>query len=754
VGVSIPFVVAAAGREIGVLDQHRSWTGVAMSMVAVAYGGVARLATRRRPLAPVAATAAFSLALVGVSIAAPDPWPTILAVAAPIVVAIEVGGALRRPVMTWVAWLASAVLSVLLAERAGVSGHGLAAVVTSWGAAVCGGALALDDRLRGRRAIGEGVRSSWLVAPVVLGAVAVPAGLGFLFDAPLRVSAAWSLAAAAFYAGVAVLLRAGSVTAATYALVTFSVAVLAPGDPYGRPWTFAPWALVLLAVSMVLRPSGSERRSAWLRWDIAPLVVAHGVALVALARAVDVEAVPATWTLFGLLSGGLAIVRRNAAWSMAGATMLVVGAAAAGPGWLALALAVVGVASALGAARASGPARHALQLASAASIAVAWAEFLVWRPWETAVEAWATAAGAAVLLVGSSAAVRRRLLAPDWLVPAWLLAVPGFMWIALLVEDRSLDAREAGWMFATGFASFAASCAIVAGRLRLEVFREASALLFAAALGSAGVGWGIRLGPAVAACVALGLSTMLAALALSRRPSTTVWLRPLAVFSATATAGAVAMALSAWPRTDLLEAALVATGLEAAALGIVARRAELLAASPVLLCVAWLLFASHALEGEAQWFTVPIGVATLAVVAVIRDVLRSREKLPVTPEIVVAEIVGMAFVVGASLVETLAVSPVRGLFAIGFGVAIAAWGAYTRVRRRAAFGAGSVVLAAALMLAGPIARIVPAIEGPGVWIALVGAGVVVIAVASGLERGKAKVSAAVRRAEELTRGWE
>jgi hypothetical protein len=32
--------------------------------------------------------------------------------------------------------------------------------------------------------------------------------------------------------------------------------------------------------------------------------------------------------------------------------------------------------------------------------------------------------------------------------------------------------------------------------------------------------------------------------------------------------------------------------------------------------------------------------------------------------------------------------------------------------------------------------------------------VVVIAMATGLERGKARVAAAVRRAEELTRGWE
>lgn len=753
-GASIPFVVAGAGRELTPLDEHRSWTGVAMSLVALAYGGVARLLVRRRPLAPVAAASALALAIVGISVAAPDPWPTILTLFAPIAIAIEVGGALRRPVMTWLAWLASCALAVLLASRTGVSGHGLAVVVTIWGATACVAALLLDDRQRGRRAIGDGVRSPWLVAPVVLGAVAVPAGLGFLFDAPLRVAAVWSLAGAAFYAAVSVLLRAGSVTAASYALVTFSVAVLAPGDPYAHPWTFAPWAFVLLAISMAHRASGSDRRSPWVRWDVAPLVVAHGVALVALARAVDVHAIPVTWISFGVLSAVLGAARRNAAWGLAGAALLVVGSGVAGPGWLALALAVAGVALALTAARAIGAVRTTLQLAATASLAVASAEFMVWRPWEARVEAWAAAAGAAALLVTASIAVRRRVLASDWLVPACVLAVSALTWVVLLLGQGTFGVPEAAWMFAVWLGSSAASCAIVARPLHVVPLRDASAVLAAAALGSAGVGWEMRVGRAVAASVGLGLSTMLPALPLSRRRSPTAWLRPLIVFSGTTTGGALALALSAWPRTDLLEAALAATGLEAAVVAVLTRRPEPLGASPVLLCVAWLLFASHALEGEAQWFTVPIGLATLAVVAVVRDVRRSNELIPVTQAIVVMDIVGMAFVVGASLVETLAVSPVRGLYAIGFGAAIAAWGAYTRVRRRAAFGAGTVVLAATLMLAGPLARVVPEIKGPAVWIGLVAVGVVVIAVASGLERGKATLDAAVRRAEELTRGWE
>jgi hypothetical protein len=100
------------------------------------------------------------------------------------------------------------------------------------------------------------------------------------------------------------------------------------------------------------------------------------------------------------------------------------------------------------------------------------------------------------------------------------------------------------------------------------------------------------------------------------------------------------------------------------------------------------------------------------------------------------------------------VSPLRGLLAIGLGTVIMGWGALTQVRRRAAFGVATVVLAVALLLVAPVARIVPAIHGAAVWAALVVAGIVFIAAASGLERGRATVNAVVRRLSEVTRGWE
>ncbi len=167
-----------------------------------------------------------------------------------------------------------------------------------------------------------------------------------------------------------------------------------------------------------------------------------------------------------------------------------------------------------------------------------------------------------------------------------------------------------------------------------------------------------------------------------------------------------------------------------------------------------MLFASEALAGEAQWFTVPIGIALLAVVGIARAARRHEPEPLMPPALLGLEYLGMALVVGDGLVESITRSPSRGLFALAFGVGLAVWGALTRVRRRAAFGAGAAVLGVALMVGGPIARLAPRVKGPALWVVLAAAGVVLIAIATGLERGRAKVATAIRRLDILMEGWE
>jgi peptidoglycan/LPS O-acetylase OafA/YrhL len=114
----------------------------------------------------------------------------------------------------------------------------------------------------------------------------------------------------------------------------------------------------------------------------------------------------------------------------------------------------------------------------------------------------------------------------------------------------------------------------------------------------------------------------------------------------------------------------------------------------------------------------------------------------------------MAFVVVAGLVETIALSPVRGLTVVAAGTFLAIWGASTRVRRRAAFGLGAVTLAAVEIPSAAILPYARHLSGPALWVALVVAGVVVLMTATGLERGRVRVRSAIGRLGSLTEGWE
>jgi uncharacterized membrane protein len=303
-------------------------------------------------------------------------------------------------------------------------------------------------------------------------------------------------------------------------------------------------------------------------------------------------------------------------------------------------------------------------------------------------------------------------------------------------------------------ASIAAGARIAARPQGEDALRDASALLTAGAGLLLGYGREVEPGPLTGWWAATAISSTLALLGLWRARPSSPWIGPLGLLGASGSVVTIVVAASALPRRDLLEVAFSVAGMQTAAMGIALRRPEPLYPSPLLFCGAWLLFASEALAGEAQWFTVPIGIALLTVVGIGRAARRHELEPLMRPELLGLEYLGMALVVGDGLVETITRSPARGLFALAFGVGLAVWGALTKVRRRAVFGAGAAVLAVALMVGGPIARLAPRITGPALWVVLVVAGVVLIAIATGLERGRAKVTAAMRRLDTLMEDWE
>jgi len=216
---------------------------------------------------------------------------------------------------------------------------------------------------------------------------------------------------------------------------------------------------------------------------------------------------------------------------------------------------------------------------------------------------------------------------------------------------------------------------------------------------------------------------------------------------------AVAVGL-ALPAKDPIVALLLATAAESAAAGIALGRAPLLMASPPLVCAAWSVAIVDVLEGSAQWYAVPIGVAMLVVAAIGRwDLARTgRERRD--PALLALEYAGMLAIVVPSLVETVTVSPARGLVGLTSGLLLAAWGVLTKVRRRLFMGVAAAVAAITLMIAGPIARLVPDVTGATLWILLVVAGLLLVALATTLERGRNRLGAALRRLDESLEGWE
>jgi len=249
------------------------------------------------------------------------------------------------------------------------------------------------------------------------------------------------------------------------------------------------------------------------------------------------------------------------------------------------------------------------------------------------------------------------------------------------------------------------------------------------------------------------LAALLAALALALRPAESGWTRPVVLLGAGGALVAVGIGLAALPNAAPLVPAVAAAAVQVAAAGVALRSLGLQMASPALACSAWLIFASSS-DRPPQWYTLGIGLALLAVVAVWRRDRRLRQ-LALTPGPVVGlELAGIAFLVGTPMVQAVTDSPLYALEAGAVGILVALWGVVTRVRRRVATGALVVLVAVVLLVAVPLVQLLPAWGGAGVWLLLAGVGLVAVLVATMLERGRAAVRTTLGRIGEVTADWE
>ena len=195
-------------------------------------------------------------------------------------------------------------------------------------------------------------------------------------------------------------------------------------------------------------------------------------------------------------------------------------------------------------------------------------------------------------------------------------------------------------------------------------------------------------------------------------------------------------------------------GIESAAAGVVLRRTAPLVLAPLLLSGAWIVFTREAFAGDPQWFTVPLGLAVLAVVEVLRWDLRRRGRPTHVPELVALEIAGFAFLIGASPLRVIQGSSWAGAVGVALGVLVAGWGALTRVRRRLWLGLAAVVGSLVLMVIVPLAQDPPEVAGATLWMLLAATGIAVVLVATALERWRARIGAGMHRLGALMSGWE
>lgn len=754
--LSLPVLILDAARFAGLLEGRPGLPGVLLALLAFLQAGIARAIERRRPLAELVVAGAFGTSLVAIGAAAGEPWPAIAACAGLIVVVIVTPSSLRIPPMVWSAWLASASLSVLLAERAGVPDDRLFAAGFAWSAVVLLGGLVLDDRIAGRRVRGDLIRTRWLLPAQALGVAGLLVSLGISLVEPSAVYGWWMVAGGAVFLGTALLLRMGSVSVMAWGLGAFGAASLVSEWIMDDPGLLVAGAVVPLVAAWILART-TEHGEPWpFWWDLPAFAVAHAVVVVALARAAWIDELAPAWLGAGVLSFAVAAVVRRWPWALAGGVLAAVGAWDLGPWWLAAALAVESIGAGIAASRSEGDRRLLLQVVCGGLAAAAWIQTATAIGWSKDETLTATALVAGGQLLIAASVVRLRLLSPDWVLRSATLAAAGIVTVEVAMVQEGLGAGHLAThaALATALAMAAVAGGISAAPCELPRLREVSSVLVAAALGE-GLLWVYASAEtAVPVLVASGVGSMLVALALWRAGVWRPWAPAIGTFSALVSGASLFVALAALPDRTPFVAALLVCGVESAAAGVVLRRTALLVLAPLLLSGAWIVFTREAFAGDPQWFTVPLGLAVLAVVEVLRWDLRRRGRPTHVPEIVALEIAGFVFLIGASPLRVIQGSPWAGAVGVGLGVLVAGWGALTRVRRRLWLGLAAVVGSLVLMVIVPLAQEPPEVTGATLWALLAATGIAVVLVATALERWKARIGAGMHRLGVLMSGWE
>jgi hypothetical protein len=735
------------------------WLGVAIAGSAAIVSIGALLARSCPPVRWVFDVGSLIIALIGVAVSAQELHSATGAVSVALVATLVA----RRPLAVhrvWLAWALFAAVTVLCAASLEMPTDRLYLTVGAWGILVAVGTLWWDDRRHRRRQPGVIVRTLARGGPFALGAIALVVGQVAAFGRP-RDELGWvSFCGAAVVLCLTLMLLVPLLSLLAWALAVVAGAALAPWDITDRPWTLALAAFAPLTVAAFV-----ERRTSrgewWRRWDLSAEVAAATISIVAVVLAPRVEQQPLTFACAGALCLAAAASWRRIELAGGGALLVVVGAVTAGHGWGASALFACAGAAIVAATRLAAATRWAALLTAVAATAGGWIELALFAEWDhnQTVQATALAGGGLAIIVTTAARVSR--ITMDW-VAAWAgagIAAVGVATALQADQATTTDAR-AQYAVAAGIALVAATLGFLAQRAPRLPLRELAAVTALGASAQFASAADATTADVAAIASIAGLVAAAGLLAVFRRRPNSVWLRALGIWGSGLSLAAAGAATDELPRRFPLTFALLVAATELAVGGLVIRRVQLLQLSVAVTTAAWIVFASDELTGAVDWFSLPIGVALLCIVALSRADARRREQTTNRAGIATVEFLAMGLIVGPAIAETIFRAPSFGAVAIAGGAVLATWGAWTHVRRRLFFGSSSIILAVIILVGIPVTHLVtrPRADsdaGPiGLWLGLAAAGVVALAAAAMIEEGRRRVRRAVVRIGQLTQGWE
>jgi hypothetical protein len=722
------FTVAGLPRNSRIAHEASLFLAVAALVLGIGQGeGAATLA---------ASAATFAL-VIAVAVIVPRRWRD------------------SRP--AWLGWAASAALTVVSVDRMGADRDQWPMTLMVWGSVVVLAALSVE-RLSAAAPLRPLVQRT--LPPVALGTLGL--GLGAVTVAGTEDFATtgwWFLLVTATAAVAGLITRDGRLFGLAATTVTVSYAALAPWDPVERPWTIVALGAIWLAAADIVRrwpvARATPQLSASLFW-VGQLVVVAALPLVVVE-----DQRPLGLALTGLVSIGIAVripAPGARPWYAAGgASLILLGAADESLGWLTVAWVVLSVGTTAAAAFGRGLSDRAIATLRGMGTATgfaAWVTFTRWADWTDETSVIVTAVGAGLLLAALGVTVQLvpagRAWAEAWGTVALLALI--LSTLGLLLPD--VPRTPAGQLVSTGLALAAVAAALAAEPLGRHWLRTTTVLVASTAAATFLYGIGADTRDVVAVAVALAVASTIGVAMVAGTGRGAAW-RPALLVAATLTAGAaLTAAATELPDRTLLVGALVVVAAQCVVIGRVVGLTVLLVSGPPLLSLSWILYASEALSGNPQWYLVPVGLALVVMAALLRWTRRRADKDMATTDVVALELAGVGFIAGAALVQTVTDSLGYAVLAIAEGVAIAFWGAVTKVRRRLAAGAGVVVAAVVLLIAVPLLPLLPEWRGAALWVAVAGLGLAAIIIATFIERGRAKVGAWVKSLSETMNDWE